>query len=312
MGEIPEGVREFWRQYEAQAPAGTGVGGPATAGGPDPGQPAPGEAPWDIGHISAVPARGRKGFRLLSGHGVVKLEGFGGQGYTGEKDCGRDIVTIWSRKSRARLLQQVSAIDWDSLRVVQIVLTWGQRAPVNGLEAHKQVEAFWYSWQRKWGFRPKLVWKKEFQKRGVIHYTMYAVLPAWMDFGELNRWVHVRWYEIAGYGDENHLWRGADCREYVGSPVAYLMKECFAQGKEYQNIPPPGFHTGRWWGFIGGLRPIWDEQELSFEQGVKVRRLMRGYLRSKGYRSKVRSSIHGVWAAMLPATRARILEWVLG
>ena len=129
---------------------------------------------------------------------------------------------------------------------------------------------------------------------------------------DLATWVHETWHRLAGYGQEAHYFFGAHCQEYEGSPLAYLLKECFGAGKEYQNIPPPGFHTGRWWGFSGGLKPVWDEVELTWEQGVKVRRLLRGYLRSKGYRSKVRSSIHGVWASMLPATRARILEWVLG
>jgi hypothetical protein len=205
-------------------------------------------------------------------------------------------------------MQQVSAINWDALRVAFVVLTWGKRAPKDGKEAHSCVEALWKAWERRYGKRPSGVWKKEFQRRGVIHYSMWLEIPENASFATLRKWTHETWYRLAGHGDVAHLYVGTHCSEYEGSPLTYLLKECFGAGKEYQNIPPVGFHTGRWWGFIGGLRPIWDEQELSFEQGVKVRRLMRGYLRAKGYRGRVRSSIHGVWASMLPATRAKILE----
>lgn len=209
-------------------------------------------------------------------------------------------------------MKNISAIDWDSLDLCFIVFTWGQIPPKDGQAAHGAVKAFWRAWRHRFGESPQGVWKKEFQKRGAIHYSMWLVMPTGVQIHELRRFVHETWYRIAGNGDLNHLFRGAHCQEFVGSPLLYLLKECFASGKEYQNIPPPGFHTGRWWGFIGGLKPIWEEQELTVAQGVKIRRVLTRYLKSKGYKSHVRSAVHGAWASMLPQTRARILEEFVG
>lgn len=265
-------------------------------------------SPWDIGHICDKPARGGFGFTLKSGHSILDLVGHGYVGQSVERDWRRDKVTIWSRQSRARLMKQVSAIDWDSLQVVFIVLTWGKHYPASGKEAHEQVRSFWRAWERKFGSRPAAVWKKEFQKRGVIHYSMWVSISDEVQLEGLNSFVHETWYGIAGYGDLDHLYHGAYCQLFEGSPLAYLLKECFARSKEYQNIPPPGYHTGRWWGFIGGLAPTWGEQELTFDQGVKLRRLLGRYLRSKGYKRRFRGSIQGVWASMLPSTRARMIS----
>jgi len=296
MGEAGE-VREAGRK--GRWPATEAPEGPS----------APALSSWDIGHIWAVPARRRKCFLLESGHGVLVLRGKGGLGPEGSK-VARGEIYEWSRRSRARLVQQVSAVNWDALDVVFIVLTWGKRWPKDGLEAHQSVKAFWRAWERRFGAAASGVWKKEFQKRGVIHYSMWLVLPEGESVEAVDRWARETWWRIAGYGDPDHLLYGVHCKEYKGSPLGYLMKECFAAGKEYQNIAPPGFHTGRWWGFIGGLRPVWDEQVLSWRQGVQVRRLLGRYLRSKGYRAKVLSDIQGVWASMLPETRRRVLEWV--
>ncbi len=301
----------------ASGPVAVGAGrqGPGCSPGVGEGEDDVRSLPWDIGHITPLPARRAKGFLLKSGHSVIDLKGFGAQAYEGERGWSRGEVTTWSRQSRARLMKSISAINWESLRLFFVVLTWGKQPPSDGKEAHEAVEAFWKAWNREYGSRPAGVWKKEFQKRGVIHYSMWLTQPIVAGSQPIvaenvNKFVHETWYRIAGYGDLNHLIHGSHCQEFVGSPLQYLLKECFAANKEYQNVPPLGFHTGRWWGFIGGLKPIWDEQELTIKQGVKVRRLLRGYLRSKGYRGRIRSTIHGVWASMLPETRVRILRWV--
>lgn len=303
------GHEKAWPE-SAEARDGVRGGGPGVSGGSDGGDDDPFRI---IGHITPRAARGVKGFVMKSGYGVIDVVGMGGVS-PGEKDDRpkRGEVSAWSRRSRSRLRRNVEAINWDEVpRLHHIVLTWANELPADGAEAHRQVEAFWKRWHREFGVRFAGVWKVEFQKRGAIHYSMWGSGPEGVDTMELWAWVRKAWTDIAGGDSEWHELYGARVQPWAGSPGIYMQKELFGGGKEYQNIAPEGYHVGRWWGFVGGLKPVWDDLELSFEQGVKVRRMVRRYLRSKGYRGKLYSDVQGVWACMLPQTRERIVEWAI-
>lgn len=319
MSEVREGVLEFWRQYEGQAPARHGTGEGAAGGfPPGTGTAAPTAArfPRELPHICTVQRKGcfeneprnGVGFTLSAGHSVICLKGHGVGRYGGGE---KGIVTVWSRRSRAEAMKQLCAIDWDSRTILHVTGTWpGSYFPGSGAEAHSKMRAFWVAWGRRFGKYPCGFWKKEFQKRGAIHWDWYGDKPEGVETSEVRAWACETWHRLVGQGEEAHLYYGASVSDWVGSPLEYVLKETFAASKEYQNIPPAGFHVGRWWGFTGGMAPVWEGVELSWRQGVSVRRLMRGYLKSKGYRSAIRSGVQGVWAKMLPETRRRMVEWV--
>lgn len=236
----------------------------------------------------------------------LKREGLTGHGQFGAKNR----VFEWSAKSRRECIRQVNAIEW-SFPMWFIVLTWPgdiSLAPENGIEARRQFERLLYRIRRRYG-QPVGLWKKEFQKRGVIHYSLWLKRVPGVSEGEIEAFVKQSWHAIAGQGDEAHLYKGAHVAAWEGSPVRYLKGELFGAGKEYQNQAPRGFHTGRWWGLLGGLKPEWVVKEESGEAGIRLHRLLRAFLKSKGYRKSGYSN-RGVWAAMLPETKARMLEFV--
>lgn len=156
---------------------------------------------------------------------------------------------------------------------------------------------FRVSWERHYG--PAVgVWKREYQRRGAPHYHLALAAPAGVPLVEVQRWVITTWYGIVGSGDLRHLARGTGVEPMRKPPVSYFS--CHGQHgrdqKEYQNeVPEDVREPGRFWGFWN-LSPDWDSVELGPTEFAEVRRLMRAWAKSKGY--KVRRNggrVQGCW-----------------
>lgn len=110
---------------------------------------------------------------------------------------------------------------------------------------------------------------------------------------DVRKWLMGNWNDIVAPGDEEHLWAGAKVEQWFGDPSRYVLKELGLDGegpKEYQNQAPDWFEKpGRSWG-VWGLKPEWKELPMD---GVEARRLVRRYLRAKGYRVPVRWPAQG-------------------
>lgn len=94
-------------------------------------------------------------------------------------------VSVWSRKSRARMVERCSGFDYVPFfaqegRPAMVTLTypgdWLAVAP-DSATCHGHLLALRRRFERRFG-RPLLcIWKREFQRRGAPHYHLFVVAP---------------------------------------------------------------------------------------------------------------------------------------
>ena len=149
------------------------------------------------------------------------------------------------------------------------------------------------------------IWRLEFQERksgallGVpvphLHLVIFgasSVKPAL-----LQRWLSLAWYQVVGSGDQKHLRAGTNCRVLLSRRHAanYVSKYI---GKEENDQ----FAAGRRWGAFGALDLSASVVVvLSVDQWIKLKRLVRGWLRSRRSRFLLR------FAAMSAEVGASVL-----
>lgn len=291
-----------WKAIYGESPA--RVGGPAAAGGPD--APATAEAsggPFsNKRHISAVPARGvfpkraRNGesFEVQRAGNVLRV--VGKAGWTSDGGGGpKDEITVWTRKSRREAFRTFSAVEWPEAMAF-ISLTYPgdiSLSPKTGSEGQKHLGAFRRRWERRFGVFIG-GWKREFQKRGSLHYHLWLRWPEGVTEADLSAWVHQAWHSIAGQGELAHLYYGAKVETWEGNPSRYVLKEMGVSSKLYQSEVPAWFtKPGRFWG-LWGLKPDWQTVSEDYGEAVHVRRTVMRFIRSKGYRYRVRRGCDGV------------------
>jgi len=258
-----------------------------------------GSSSWLAMHNGAVPARGA--FRILRAGRVIKVKGkVYWEREDGQVGGIKQEIRGWSAQSRRECFRTFAAIKWPE-RLTFLSLTYPgdiSKSPKTGAEGQRDLKAFRRRWERRFG-ECVGAWKREFQRRGSLHYHLWLKTPEGVSHEEIRAFVHRAWNEIVAPGDVDHLFAGALVVEWEGDPAAYVLKEMgLGAKKKYQNEVPEWFQKpGRFWG-LWGLKPEWEEVPATASEAVQVRRCLRRFLSSKGYKFRQRYPTQGITAVM--------------
>lgn len=214
----------------------------------------------------------------------------------------RGQIVGWSDASRARFTRTVLAVDWSSYdgRLAFLTLTYPGRSGEafqchDGRELKRHLKMWSERWKRRYG-NLLGAWKVEFQKRGQPHLHLAMVVPAGEAIEDVRDWVRLNWWQVVGSSDAQHFAAGTETDWCRKSPVAYWLKNGVVD-KVHQNLVPDAFHdVGRIWG-LWGVEPVWDRQEVTREEFVRLRRVLARLKRSKVRRRSFNRQAVGVWAA---------------
>lgn len=158
----------------------------------------------DLPHISAV--NGGEAQWL----GPVAAQAIAQRSYHDpSRSRGRYGSTIkeWSHRSRMRMLRAYAEIDYGPLfsqpgTPAMVTLTypgrWSALAP-DGVTVKKHFAAWVERFYREFGYRPALLWKLEFQRRGAPHFHLFMMCPAFTPSGVTFRaWLSRSWADVVG------------------------------------------------------------------------------------------------------------------
>lgn len=168
----------------------------------------------------------------------------------------RGKIKVLTRQSVQRMKLHFRNLPENSI-VAMLTLTYPANFPCDGLKVKRDLKAMKEFLKRQ---HCGGVWFEEFQKRGAPHFHIFlGNFPSCGVSG-----VAKAWYRIVGSGDEKHLnWHlgklsGRPCLEWMRKPhaaSAYATK--YATKMEQKIVPAEYANVGRFWGYFGGLRPVW-------------------------------------------------------
>lgn len=222
-----------------------------------------------------------------------------------EKDRGKGeghAIREFSDKSRRRLAKRCAAISWGAMPFLFITLTYpgkSELVPRDGAVCAAHLNHFRVRWEQRFG-APICVWKREYQARGAVHFHLAILRPAGsVPLEVIMRWTSRTWWQVVGSGDADHLAAGTQVEIMRQPPTAYFSShgEHGRDEKGYQNEVPADFRNpGRFWG-TWNIRPDWNEADLSPEEFVEARRMMRAWAKSKRMRRRDvgRGRVQGMW-----------------
>lgn len=168
-----------------------------------------------------------------------------------------------SRQARMRLTCSLCGIDWEATHAHMATLTYHWSAGADPAQWHLQLRAFGMRLFRDWeAFGPSVLWAKEFQRRGAVHYHLLIFWKREPHTVQLRRWIARSWNEIAEPGDEKHAKAGTSCdpvrlEQKAGTQrlTRYLAKY-LAKGEQKELRDPDTGElqpTGRMWGQWGRI-----------------------------------------------------------
>lgn len=222
----------------------------------------------------------------------------------------RDVITSWSRKSRAEMVKRLSTLDFAPMFTsgipMMVTLTYPRAWEVwagDSRTAHRHLDNLRRAWLDKFGRQIRGVWKLEFQRRGAPHFHLFVTRPTSYTASEFRQWISETWTRICAPSDADpldvqaHRAAGVRCDVRAGVSmkdakriVVYFTKHSSkASGdKEYQHIVPDLWlesgGAGRFWGYWD-LEPVVASVQLAPAQWFRARRLLR-----RAYLSHYRSS----------------------
>lgn len=242
----------------------------------------------------------------------------------------RREITGWSAKSRMQMMKAFAECDpsplfgggsWPVMITLTLPRCWLRVVP-DGPSFKRLFKVFRDRWRRRWGHSLQCLWKLEFQDRSpearcccgccmgrddghAPHIHFFTALPG--PFVEVREWLSKTWCEVVAHpdADQNRLLQlagtGIDMPSALRSRdpkrlAVYFSKHAGpAGGKEYQHEIPEawqgtGAGPGRFWGVSGLDRPT-GEVDLSFEEFVRVRRLLRRWSRSNVFFGNVVTTV---------------------
>lgn len=256
-----------------------------------------------------VPASG--GAVEFSGR-VLRLVGFGGGGGVPEGRK-RGLIVEWSKSSRMHLLRTCMGIDWEKQcgSLVMVTLTYpgiDKFVPRDGRLVHRHLKIFLERWRRRYGERPRGLWKMEFQRRGAAHFHLFLSRPPGVPIKKLRAFVARAWWATVKSEDPAHLKAGTQVIKWSGDPTGYAWKYLKAHGtKEDQHRVPEGYTSvGRWWGLIN-LEAEVVSIDLTADQFTRARRVLRKWRYSTtGYRLRCFGAAAGFWLFTAASSRGLV------
>lgn len=234
-----------------------------------------------------------------------------------EPDSPRGTVKQWTERSRARMVKSICELDlsdWLKPGVLPALVTltlpgdWLRYAP-DAASWHRLIKIFRQRYQRAWGEPLRGIYKREFQGRGAPHAHIFMVPPLGKAVNGMifRDWLSLTWAEVVGAsGDEFRKHRaagtGIDYAEAVNMRdprrlAVYFLKSgelatSKHSAKAYQNVAPAQWlegekaSAGRFW-FIWGLEKKKTSVEISNDDWIQARRILRNWYRSKRLTKKV-------------------------
>ena len=275
-------------------PLTVGEGSGATAPHPDNGG---GGVGLSTCHISPLPV-----LKVALGGNLAQLSGAG----LGSPAVGggvRGCITGFSKRSRSRLMQTVASLDRRGLEVpLFVTLTYPAQFPTDYTIYKRHLDTFLKRLRR---FAPDCwaIWRLEFQRRGAPHFHLLVFGVRFLP----HQVVSKMWYEVVKSGDLKHLQAGVEIRRARswGGVTSYVAKY---MGKT-SDVVPTGF-TGRFWGiFRRDLMPVEIlEILLEIPQFHRLRRVMRQWLKSRGFAKRSGSRYQGISAFVGWLSALRLVE----
>lgn len=172
----------------------------------------------------------------------------------------RGRVVSFSRKSRLRLLQRISAVDANAVdpkRWLFVHLTYPGEFSRDPKQWKRDLDVFWKRLERAWGDGWAAVWKLEPQTRMAPHYHLLLLPPkGYILHGpSIRAWVSRCWYEVVGSADERHLRAATRVDRVVSYKMAinYAAKYCGKTVTGEWMFADTGevVSPGRFWGVLG-------------------------------------------------------------
>jgi len=232
----------------------------------------------------------------------------------------RGKISEFSLPARRRAAEKVASIDFDpwlgdrSHYLLRVDLTWPDEVrPTDLAVAYSQVLAWMKRFDRKFGVRP-MPWKREFTRRGGVHFHVWVLLPA-----EVHReadfipWLAESWFAVVDSGMDKHLAAGTSCSDrcFDAQVASRYMTKYAVKGKpskEYQHRVPDGVENlGRWWG-VRNATVNRVEVRVPDRLVPRLRRILQSYRRREQYgRDMITGKVLKRWrsrAKRLASTRA--------
>jgi len=200
----------------------------------------------------------------------------------------RGGISKFSRASRRGLMRKMAGVDRKKAGLpLFITLTYAKIYPENLKDSKRDLKIFFQRMIRSF---PDAcgIWKLEPQKRGAPHYHLLV----WgADYQDLLGWVPKNWYEIAGFGDENHLkfhqgFLGGKNRHCVSQIRSWRGVRSYTSKYMGKLVDSAGWASpGRFWGVFHrsalDMSPV-AIADLTRAEAVNYMRLMRRYAHLKG------------------------------
>jgi len=209
----------------------------------------------------------------------------------------RGKITIFSKRSRARLIDLMMRLDVSHVKVVFLTLTFhGIPSPS---EAKKAFKRFTMRLRRAYP-EASAVWRVERQKRGSIHFHLLIFnVPYWPHAALQKVWTQCTGEDLSIVWIEQ-VKSHKQVMHYVSKKIGYVGKaEKELHSKEsHISTQPPEHPIGRIWGYINkdGLplgevfSLVTEDENLASYLQFAIRTLSKGYSGEWRYNGKLYSS----------------------
>jgi len=252
---------------------------------------------------------------LIIGSMAVKLKGKGKGFRVGGE---RKPIKGFSSASRRNMLWRLQTLDYDSLAsdgwtAWFITLTYRDsfyKSSRNLLKAKQDLDKFFIYLSRLLPLDYFSFWKLEFTKKGIPHFHLFMCVRGNISHSELILYVQKAWLSAVSPEGEDLVEMEKASTNVRFSPLdksqilaVYISKEI---GKTYQvDMVHKGELPGRFWGIYN--RKHYKAYVKEDKVGVgeyefyKLRRILRNWLYSKGYKSKIYGRHQGATAYYVDA-----------
>ena len=251
---------------------------------------------------------------LIIGSMALKVKGKG-MGRLGGGE--RKPISGFSNSARRNLLWKLQTLDYEGLQVDGwtawfITLTYRDefyREAKNLIKAKQDLHTFFIYLNRLLPLEYFSFWKFEFTKQSIPHFHLFMCVNGNIPHKKLITYIQNTWLmSISPYGKHLELMEKASTNvrytpmDKVDVLSVYISKEI---GKNYQVNVPEGELPGRFWGISNRkhYRAYIKEDTLSITETefYRLRRILRGWLKSKGYKFKTRARYQGATAYYIDA-----------
>lgn len=167
-----------------------------------------------------------------------------------------------SRRSSRRLGYKLVGSELDRHPFAVLTLTYRRERPGSPVDWERDLHRFCQQLVRAFAsFAARILWIKEFQRRGTVHYHLVVAFDREPPLAGLDRWTRDHWTAIAEPGDQA-AWRHGTrtARGYLKEKAGRKRLASYLTSyfrKQYQKRPidretGEPMLTGRMWGTEGG------------------------------------------------------------